>query len=58
MYRVYMPESDRFEIEYMREWNANAAWRLAGMGIMLCSAIATTMLYIHLAKMALAAFAA
>lgn len=57
MYRVFMPVPDPVEAEYLREWQANAPWRLAGMAFMLSSAIATTLLYIYLGKMALSAFA-
>jgi hypothetical protein len=56
MYRVYMPLPDPLETEHLREWSANAPWRLAGMAVMLASCIATTSLYIYLAKMAFAAF--
>ena len=56
MYRVYMPLPDPAVAEFMREWNANAPWRLAGMVVMLTSAVATSILYVHLARMALASF--
>ncbi|WP_171049056.1 hypothetical protein [Rhizobium sp. MHM7A] len=56
MHRVYMPLPDTNEAEYLREWHANAPWRLAGMTFMMSSAVATSLLYIYLAKVTLSAF--
>ncbi len=57
MYRVYMPLPDPIEAEYLRRWNAEAPWRLAGMAIMLTCAVTTSVLYYHLACLAIASFA-
>lgn len=50
MWRVYMPGPDPIAAEYL-------PWRLAGMGVMLCSAMATTLLYVHLAKLVISSLA-
>jgi hypothetical protein len=56
MYRVYMPLPDPVEAEYLRRWNADAPWRMAGFAILLACAVTTSTLYYQLAKMAVSAF--